>query len=261
MKDHPCLTQICAIAENCGVHAETQVVIGDDKTHHFDVCVYDKAGKPALLIEYDGALHYNGNAWSRETGKSKGQEDVDLARQVVGEAKKAYIAFKNNLPCIRLNKNHLTNLGYIIRANIHFFVLRDGDIATSNERLAFEWLNPSYDEKPEDDWETDCGDPKAGTDRAWVEMRWALKAFFRDNSIMPELTDLGAVELCDIVNVAIPEMGRKWNPDGKKLMPKHVYAWKSEALKHVSDDDKGRPYYQQKIDRIRAEAQRRNNND
>lgn len=259
MKDHPCLLQICAIAENCGVKAETQVTIGDSKLHFFDVCIYDKSGKPALLIEYDGALHYSSGAWSRDTGKSKGQEDVDLAREAVGEAKKAYIAYKNNLPCIRLNRNHLDNLGYIIRANIHFFVLRDGDINTSNEKLAFEWLNPSYNEKPEDDWETDMGDPATGTDRAWVEMRWALKAYFRDNTIMPELNGLSGSKICEIVNCAIPEKGKKYSEIGKQLQPKHIYKWRSEALKYPSDDDTGRPYYQEKINRIRAEAQRRIN--
>lgn len=257
MIDHPCLTQICAIAENCGVKAKTQVAIGDSKRYYFDVCIYDKAGDPALLIEYDGALHYNGESWSQYTGKSKGQEDVDLAREAVGEAKKAYIAFKNNLPCIRLNRNHLGNLGYIIRANIHFFVLRDGDIGTSNEKLAFEWLNPSFDEKPEDDWETDMGDPIAGTDRAWVEVRWALKAFFQDESIMPELSGLKAQDICGIVNKAIPEMGKKYSASGKQLLPKHIYKWRSEALKYPSHDGQGRKYYQEKIDRIRAEAQRR----
>lgn len=259
MNDHPCLNQICAIAANCGVKAETQVAIGDSKRHFFDVCIYDKTGKPALLIEYDGALHYSGSAWNRDTGKSKGQEDVDLAREAVGEAKKAYIAYKNNLPCIRLNRNHLNNLGYIIRANIHFFVLRDGDVETSNAKLACEWLNPSYDEKPEDDWETDMGDPAVGTDRAWVEMRWALKAYFRDNTIIPELNGLGAKTVCEIVNKAIPEMGKKYSAAGKQLEVKHIYKWRSEALKYPSDDDKGRPYYQEKINRIRAEAQRRTN--
>ena len=259
MNDHPCLTQICAIAMNCGLTAKTQVTIGDYKQYHYDVCIFDKNNNPAHLIEYDGSLHYDSDSWSKDTGKSKGGEDVDLAKNAVGEAKKSYIAFKCGLPCIRLNKNHLRNLGYIVRANIHFFVLRDGDISTSNEKLAFEWLNPSFSEKPEDDWETDMGDPIAGTDRTWVEMRWALKAFFRDRTIMPELDGLSAPAMCDIVNTAIPEKCKKYFPEGKQLQPKHIYAWKSEAIKYPHDDATGRPYYQNIIDRIRAEAQRRNN--
>ena len=86
-----------------------------------------------------------------------------------------------------------------------------------------------------------------------------LKAFFRDNTIMPELSGLKAQDICEIVNAAIPEMGKQYTLTGKQVQVKHIYKWKSEALKYPSDDDKGRPYYQEKINRIRAEAQRRIN--
>lgn len=230
-----------------------QFKFNDYKPMGYDVCIFNRLGNPALLFEYDGWEHYDKNRIQYQGGTSGRGTEKSVAQSAIRDVKKIYLAFSHNVPCIRLNKLHLDVLDYIVESAIHYFVLKDTGLKDGGATLANKWFT-----FPDDFIGTnESGGCEAGTDTKWTHMRWAIKEWIKDPTLMPELVGLSASKICDIVNMALPDMCDGCVDGIKKVQPKHMYKWKAECKGEPSHHEIDK--IQDTINKIRAEARRRIN--
>lgn len=245
-----------------GGTAIQQVRFSQNRRLSYDMCAIDDKGQPCFLIEVDGAPHTQAD-WYTNRGQSGYNTVIEMWDEAVNDVRKDYIAFLNNLPCIRIGTWNFERRMPIIKACIHFFVLKDVDLTGSRTEICKKILGVARvvdTSEFEDDWSTDNGNGVT-SDRSWVETRWAYKHFVEDPSIMPELMGLRDKDVCDIINAAIPELCNNTINGHKNITPKNLQKFKAQIRNReyafVRDDSQVQ-YYKDKIDRIRAEAQRRN---
>ena len=252
---------LCDEMAMVGGTAIQQVRFPQNKRLSYDMCAISAEGKKCFLIEVDGAPHSR-SEWYANRGQSGQNTVIEMWDEAINDIRKDYIAFINNIPCIRINIENYERRMPIIKACIHFFVLKDVCITDNKEDISRQILGikRAVDaSKFEDDWETDMGNGKT-SDRAWVETRWAYKHFCQDGALMPELIGLTDKEVCEIINAAIPELCNKTTLGHKDIEPKHLQKFRSQVKKFDKAfirDDEQTQYYQDKVDRIRAEARRR----
>lgn len=252
---------LCDEMAMVGGTAIQQVRFPENRRLSYDMCAISAEGKKCFLIEVDGAPHSR-SEWYANRGQSGQNTVIEMWDEAINDIRKDYIAFINNIPCIRINIGNYERRMPIIKACIHFFVLKDVCITDNKEDISRQILgiNRAVDaSKFEDDWETDMGNGKT-SDRAWVETRWAYKHFCQDGELMPELIGLTDKEVCEIINAAIPELCNKTTLGHKDIEPKHLQKFRSQVKKFDKAfirDEEQTQYYQDKVDRIRAEARRR----
>lgn len=252
---------LCDEMAMVGGTAIQQVRFPENRRLSYDMCAISAEGKKCFLIEVDGAPHSR-SEWYANRGQSGQNTVIEMWDEAINDIRKDYIAFINNIPCIRINIDNYERRMPIIKACIHFFVLKDVCITDNKEDISRQILgiNRAVDaSKFEDDWETDMGNGKT-SDRAWVETRWAYKHFCQDGELMPELIGLTDKEVCEIINAAIPELCNKTTLGHKDIEPKHLQKFRSQVKKFDKafiGDEEQTQYYQDKVDRIRAEARRR----
>lgn len=87
----------------------------------YDAAVFGSDDKPALLIEYDGAEHYDARFFLN-MGNRPERNKAHVVKVNLGDAEKAKIALEKGIPLLRINSLQEQNIRDLILSYVWTFV-------------------------------------------------------------------------------------------------------------------------------------------
>lgn len=130
----------------------------------FDAAVLGSDGKPSLLIEYDGAEHYD-EEFFKDLGNRPERNKAHVVKVNLGDAEKAKIALEKGIPLLRINSLQEQNIRDLILSYVWTFVDNENEAAKEISMVKmldkygwdFDYVQPSELTKAEEQFLKDRG--------------------------------------------------------------------------------------------------------
>lgn len=130
----------------------------------FDAAVFGSGIKPALLIEYDGAEHYD-TEFFKDLGNRPERNKAHVVKVNLGDAEKARIALEKGIPLLRINSLQEQNIRDLILSYVWTFVDNKNETTKEISMVKmldkygwdFEYVQPSELTKAEEQFLKDRG--------------------------------------------------------------------------------------------------------
>lgn len=130
----------------------------------FDAAVFGSNSRPALLIEYDGAEHYD-EEFFKDLGNRPERNKAHVVKVNLGDAEKARIALEKGVPLLRINSLQEQNIRDLILSYVWTFVDNQNEITKEISMVKmldrygwdFDYVQPSELTKAEEQFLKDRG--------------------------------------------------------------------------------------------------------
>jgi hypothetical protein len=130
----------------------------------FDAAVFASDGEPALLIEYDGAEHYDADFF-KSMGNRPERNKAHVVKVNLGDAEKARIALDKGIPLLRINSLQERSVRDLILSYVWTFIDNSNEQAKEISMVKmldkygwdFDYVQPSTLTKAEESFLKDRG--------------------------------------------------------------------------------------------------------